>query len=54
MHPKGVTPFDRDWGRVDPVAGLARHFTPKMAPHADARTAQPIPSRTGASLLFLK
>ncbi len=52
-HPKGATPFDTDWGRIDPVAGLAWHFTQKMVFHAGARIAHTDTFTDGTSLLFL-
>ena len=52
-HPKGAKPFDTDWGRIDPVAGLAWHFAPKMVLRAGARISHTDTFTDGTSLLFL-
>ncbi|HXS95579.1 MAG TPA: TonB-dependent receptor [Candidatus Limnocylindrales bacterium] len=51
-HPKNATPFDTDWGRIDPVAGLAWHFMPKMVLRAGARIAHLDTYTDNTSLLF--
>ncbi len=51
-HPKDGTPFDTDWGRIDPVAGLAWHFMPKMVLRAGARIAHLDTFTDNTSLLF--
>jgi hypothetical protein len=51
-HPKNGTPFDTDWGRIDPVAGLAWHFTPKMVLRAGARISHTDTYTDSTSLIF--
>jgi len=53
QHPTNGTPFDTDWGRLDPVAGIAWHFTSKMVLHAGARISHTDTFTDGTSLLFL-
>ncbi len=53
QHPQNATPFDTDWGRIDPVAGLAWHFLPKMVLHAGARISHTDTFTDSTSLLFL-
>jgi hypothetical protein len=51
-HPKGATPFDTDWGRIDPVAGLAWHLMPKMVVRAGARISHTDTYTDSTSLIF--
>jgi hypothetical protein len=51
-HPKNGTPFDTDWGRLDPVAGLAWNFSSKMVLRAGARIAHLDTYTDNTSLLF--
>ncbi len=52
-HPRGAKPFDTDWGRVDPEAGLAWRFAPKMVLRAGARISHTDTFTDATSLLFL-
>ena len=51
-HPRGATPFDTDWGRIDPVVGLAWHFSSKMVIRAGARIAHLDTRTDNTSLVF--
>jgi hypothetical protein len=51
-HPKGGTPFDTDWGRLDPVAGLSWHFSSKMVFRAGARISHTDTFTDSTSLLY--
>lgn len=52
QHPVGGTPFDTDWGRIDPVVGMAWHFANKMVLRAGARISHTDTFTDGTSLLF--
>jgi len=51
-HPKDATPFDTDWRRIDPTAGLAWSFSPKMVVRAGARISHLDTFTDNTSLLF--
>ena len=51
-HPKGATAFDTNWGRIDPVAGLAWHLMPKMVLRAGARISHLDTYTDSTSLIF--
>jgi hypothetical protein len=51
-HQKGATAFDTDWGRIDPVVGLAWHLMPKMVLRAGGRIAHIDTYTDSTSLIF--